>query len=380
MKLSEMKLRGLLSVSCLLLVGAMPQELPEPSDSENPSELSLGMMRLREQCEAEDFEAARASGLELLAPNQFAGWRRELELEGSKVIAPLLNFSEPLIDLFRLSGYTREERAHVHFALGVVELSAGESQKAKREFGFALERAGQGELRLDAAYDLGTVSFLEGEAWRAQIPELGGQPPQPVPTNPGAAPAPEEEPPDPLEQARGHYLEARDQFVTCLRLDWQAADTRANTELVMRRLRELDEIERQREEQEQEQEQEDQESEDEEEQDDQEGEEGEQEENEESDQEDQQDSQEEQEQEEESEEEQEQEQPEPEEGEEQEEPEPSESEESEEEPEQQAGQEIFLTKEEVQRLLDKVKEHDKEGEELRARMNRQRRRPTARDW
>jgi Ca-activated chloride channel family protein len=162
-------------------------------------------------------------------------------------------------------------RARAHFALGVIAATRalenpeeGEPlrQAARDALHAARALAGPGTLRADATYDLGTLELLHAEEVRATLPELGGSavPPgaqalQGLP--PAAAPpgAQGEEQTDPLDEARALYREARTWLVERLRLDWQDADTRANLELVQRRLRELDEIEEQREEQQQEQEQ-----------------------------------------------------------------------------------------------------------------------------
>ena len=61
--------------------------------------------------------------------------------------------------------------------------------------------------------------------------------------------------PDPLQTARAAYLAAKEPLIERLRADWRDEDTRANLELIQRRLAELDEIERRREEQRQEQQQ-----------------------------------------------------------------------------------------------------------------------------
>ncbi len=374
MKVPEVKMHEICALSLLLV--ASPAEV-----GDERGELAAGLDSMEALHAAEDFDGARARALDLLAPNAFATWRRALELEGSDLVATSLDLAEPLIDLLRLNGLTEKNRAHVHFALGVVEQSAGELDVSIREFESARSRAGAGGLRCDAAYNMGTVLFLQGEAWRAQIPELGGQPaqsaPQP-PVSPGAPPVEPEEQPDPLEEAREKYLEARDEFIVALELNWQDPDTRANTELVMRRLRELEEIERQREEDQQDQQQEqDQDSDEEQDQQDQQD----QEDQEDQDSDEQQDQQDQQEEGEDSPED-----PEDPEGEEsqeeqqEEEPQQSEEAEPEEQEQPQSGQEVYLTREEVQRLLDKLERHEEQGEEIRARAQRQRQRPTARDW
>ncbi len=143
------------------------------------------------------------------------------------------------------------ELAELHFARGVVLLSRelepeGDPempdgfQPAERAFQSARALSGPGALRLDATYDLGLVHFHEGERAREQIPEVSGAALQPD-TAPGE---------DPLAQARGAYSNAKDVFLERLRADWRDEDTRANLELLQKRLKELDEIERQRKEEE----------------------------------------------------------------------------------------------------------------------------------
>ncbi len=161
------------------------------------------------------------------------------------------------------------ERAALAFGLGLAG-ARGEDPAAwpdaVQSFQSARALAGSGELRRRATYDAGVVDLQEGERRRAQIPEVAqrsgaGAPPAlatppalaPVPA-PGATPAPGAPPEDPLPAARAAYERARATLCERLRSDWKDADTRANLELVQRRLHELDEIERQREEQEKQQE------------------------------------------------------------------------------------------------------------------------------
>jgi hypothetical protein len=145
--------------------------------------------------------------------------------------------------------------AHQSYAKGL-ELAKQEQRTASaREFesvrAMTLDVT-QGDLRRAAIYNLGTLELQEGELWRAKLPELqknapaGALPLPPTPTPvPGANGGGAQEE-DPLEKARGHYTAARKHFIERLRIDWKDADTRANAELVTRRLAELDRIEQQR--------------------------------------------------------------------------------------------------------------------------------------
>lgn len=161
------------------------------------------------------------------------------------------------------------ERAEVWFARGFLafqqESDAPTTVPALLagvpSFESARALAGPGPLRLEATYDLGLAYLATGERWRAHLPEVAQRsdpplqvplPTPPPPSDPAAAP---EQAPDPLAQARVLYGLAKEALIERLRADWRDADTRANLELIQRRLRELDEIERQREEEQQEQQQ-----------------------------------------------------------------------------------------------------------------------------
>jgi len=128
------------------------------------------------------------------------------------------------------------------------EDAAGRLERAVRAFERA--RAAGGGASLDAVYDLGTLDLEIAESIRATIPEISGGPPPPPPSDKDAAGGKDDR--DPLELARAAYLAAREDLVERLRMGG-GEDARANVELVIRRLRELDELERQREEQQEQQ-------------------------------------------------------------------------------------------------------------------------------
>lgn len=259
---------------------------------------------------------------------------------------------------------TEADRAELHYVRGLLRARLGQIVGADEELGRARALGGPGETRLDAIYAQGWLDLALAEGIRSQIPEISGQtpaPPQP-PAGQGGAP---DQAPDTLELARKAYLLARGHFVERLTLDPEDPDTRANTELVIRRLRELDEIERAREEQEQQEEP-------------QEGSpEGEQQENDEA-----------------QEGEPEESEGEPSGSEEESEPEPSESEEQGEEGEPSASEETeltepaeereleerVLTQEEMMRLLQAFQQYQEQGAELREQNRRVRRERVDRDW
>jgi Ca-activated chloride channel family protein len=138
------------------------------------------------------------------------------------------------------SRWSELELAELHFARGVVAHGMGELQFAAADFSRAAVLSGGGELRRDATYDAGSALLAFAEAKRA---EAQAPPAPPAPSPPGAAsPQPQE---DPIEAQRRRYREARAAFVQGLRLDPTDEDTRADLELIVRRLRELDDQEEQ---------------------------------------------------------------------------------------------------------------------------------------
>ncbi len=225
---------------------------------------SAGLAEIRSQAEAGVLAGALEISERLVAPNaplrwieslaQAGGWRARL---GAAV--------EGVLDPLDLLGPPPAVRAEAHFARAVaLQRAAAHEEAGKRaglrglaaqSFDRARILAGPGELRAVAAYGRAWTALDAAEELRGKIPEIAGTagappPPAPAPGTPGARGA---EPPDPLALARAAYVEAREQFIERLRLDWRDADSQANTELIQRRLRELDAIEKQREEQKQEQ-------------------------------------------------------------------------------------------------------------------------------
>jgi hypothetical protein len=154
------------------------------------------------------------------------------------------------------------ERAEGSYLLGVARERAADRAGAVAAFRSGAALAGPGELRLDSLYDAGAVLLADAEELRLRVSEvrskLGLPPLDPQPGAAGLAPLPAakgKDQPDDLELARMRYREARAELALRLRAGPGDIDTRANLELIQRRLRELDAIEREREQQEQEQQQ-----------------------------------------------------------------------------------------------------------------------------
>ncbi|MDP6763518.1 MAG: hypothetical protein QF903_15085 [Planctomycetota bacterium] len=332
-------------------------------------DLAEGLARIEERTAAGELERATALVDELLAPTAFERWRASLEAEGSRVLAGAVDLCAPAVERLGLGALPEPVRGELFYARGLVRLEAEDAPGALRGFDLARSLGGPGGLRLDATYDLGVTAFLEGEEWRGLLLDQPAGRPGLI----GAAPAPDGEQPDPLAEARAAYLRAREHLVERLRADWRDANTRANVELVQRRLRWLDEEqERQQEQQEQDEQDSEEDSSDAQPEGEQEGdpsedgeqsaEEGDGEENEEGEQE--------------------------QEGEERPDEDRSaddgESSEDAQGDGEEAGtaepQEVYLTREEVQRMLEKLAEHEEQGEEVKARLYRNRRQRVERDW
>lgn len=312
-------------------------------------------------------------------------------------------------------------RARVSFAKGVVLAEEREDSPvttALEPFRRARVLAGRTGLRLDAQYNGAWVELDVAEQAFRRV-EASLQPAAPAGTPPGmapAAPAADDEAPsfeELLAAARTAYHQARERFIQRLSADWRDEDTRANLEWIQRRLDELDELEQQQEEQEQQEQQDQQDqknqdsedSSDENEQDpeqqdsqdeNQESQDSENQDGQDSDNQDQQQPSDEQEQDEPEEpSEEDLENPDP--GEEPTEPEEAPAPPEPSDPENASGEqeasepeapqpldreatEEFLTKEEMQRLLDRLEEQEREGERVRAALRKARRVPVERDW
>ncbi len=228
---------------------APPVEPPPEAPAFEPYDKSLaeGLDEVRDLSGAKKFDDAYALCGRLLAPTRFDAWR-ERQLAEAGGMKRVVEAATPAFDWLGVSGLSPEERAAVHYAEGVVASTAGDHAHAEPVFQSARSLAGPSDVRLASIYNLGVNALLDGEVERAKIPELQGGQAAPQAAPPAAAPgAPP--PPDPLDLARAAYVRAKTHLVERVRAQWDDADTRANIELVQRRLKELDEIQKKREEQ-----------------------------------------------------------------------------------------------------------------------------------
>ncbi len=220
-----------------------------------PGTFADGFAQIRTFAEKQQLESAARVADALLAPNSFLRGKQAWSERGgwrAHVVAAV----DPLLDMAGWNGLEPDVRAEVWYAKGVIATLAKDRETAEADLWKARGMTSDASLQRDTIYDLGTLSLQAGEEERAKLPEVSGKqaaPPTPVPSAPGAQPAGPggAQPPDPLQLARAAYLLARDRFVERLRDDWQDADTQANVELCLKRLRELDDIEKKRKEEEQ---------------------------------------------------------------------------------------------------------------------------------
>jgi hypothetical protein len=351
-----------LAVLALLALQGAPMQAPSPGQA-----VDQALEAAPAEPTVEPYPGPLAQGLDELTASARADEReRALGLAASLLASPQVGaLSEP-------------QRARLRYDVGLARAFCGAYDDAVGDLRAAAGLAGPGELREDSLYAAGTARLLAAEEMRLKVPEiakeLGLDPPMPPGMVPGGPPIPDPSAPDPLELARTAYLSARSELLTRVKLDWRDEDTRANLELVARRLRELDEIERQRKEEQQQQQQQQQEQQDKQDQQKQD-----------QPQDQKQDPSQEQQPPEEQQGDPEQEPPKPEEGEQPPEPEkeePSEQQEDEQAPKPDPSklEERVLSKEEVQRLLDRLQEIEEQAQALRAFLRDRRRVPVEKDW
>ncbi len=212
--------------------GALPGSTPQAADAPQSKALPAfsGTLRdarveLQQLCERAEHESAAQLADSVLASPQ---WSAALE----------------------------RERAEFHFAQGVARGAAQAYVEASQAAHAARGLAGSSELGLDSAYNAGTFRLMHAEALRREIPQIREQLQLPPLAQPPAGGAPMGPPgaetaSDPIATARAAYVAARGDLIERWRADPAHVDTRANLELVARRLRELDELERQREQEQQ---------------------------------------------------------------------------------------------------------------------------------
>lgn len=210
---------------------------------------SEGVDRVRAQAGAEEWDAALETCNQLLAPDTYERLRGSSDGGPTTLVDRVLSPLDGALQSLGVERLSPADRALVHYQRGLILVNKGDLAGALEDLSLARSSGGAGAVRRDAVYALGTLNLMVGEVLRQQIPEISGAPPTPS-SPPGGGQG--EEAPDPLVVARTAYSLARAHLIERLRLDWRDGDSRANMELVQRRLRELDAIERQREEQSQE--------------------------------------------------------------------------------------------------------------------------------
>lgn len=237
--------------------GSAPEATPAPIVPAYPGTFDEGFAEIRAHADKKEFEQALATADALLAPNAFLRWRDARRAQGGWR-AWIANKFDPLLDTAGWNGLPSAARAELWFAKGVVhelaEKPAGadvaKSRAAAEEaYAQALALAGSLDVGRDALYDLGTLALRIGEEERAKLPEVSGKSAAAAPPMMSAPGGADAKAPDPLELARAAYMKARAHYVDRLKVGALDPDTQANTELVMKRLRELDEIQKKREEQ-----------------------------------------------------------------------------------------------------------------------------------
>ncbi|MEY2807001.1 MAG: hypothetical protein RIR65_1418 [Planctomycetota bacterium] len=329
---------------------------PEPARVEPWSAgLSNGLEELERRIAAGDHAGVRDLVRRLEAPDALARRRAEWIAAGAWR-ASALRAIDPAIELLRLRPRAAAIAGELALVDGVAAL--GLEQWEQAQAAFLLARAeGSGATRLEAVDALADLELAAAEALRPgpdgsapAAAQVATPPGGANPNAPASAAGPAE---DPIAKARAAYLVARARLVERLRLERHDADARANLELVQRRLEELRRLEEQRRREEEERRREQQEQQDKDKDKD--------------------------EQERQPEDQQGQDQQEQPEEEQQDQRQPSEADESKAD-DQAPKPAAAMSKEEAQKLLDKLKELEEKGEELRATLLKDRRQKVDKDW
>lgn len=220
-----MNLRNLSLLAAACALGAQTPQTPAPNPAAYAGTVREARARLRELAESAQHEEAAA-------------------------------FAESVLAAPTWSTAAESERAEFWFAVGVARGAAQAYPQAADAAHAARGLSGSNELGLASAYNAGAFRLAHAEQLRREIPQIRERLKLPPVAAPGSAqlggapqgPVGQETASDPIAVARGAYLAARADLIE----RWRAgpdADTCANLELVVRRLRELDELERQNEEQ-----------------------------------------------------------------------------------------------------------------------------------
>ncbi len=205
-------------------------------------DLADGFAKLRAAAEAKKLDEALGWGDAMLAPNGWQSLRTKWETDHAWTRAGF-ELAEPLVSVAGFGGPTEVVRGEIHYAEGVALALSEQDVEAAAHFRTALALGGPGDLRLDAGYDVASLALGEAEHARSEMQQ---QSQQPQPPNASLA-QPSTATKDPLTELEGRYRAAKELFLDRLRADWRDVDTRANLELIQRRLRE---IQKQRQEQE----------------------------------------------------------------------------------------------------------------------------------
>jgi len=195
------------------------------------------------------------------APTAYSGSLREArvrlrELAEAAQHEQAAAFAESAFAAPAWGAASEREQAEFWFAVGVARGAAQAYPQAADAAHAARGLSGSNELGLASAFNAGAFRLVHAERLRQDIPQIRERlklPPLAASANPQLGGAPQgpvgqETASDPIQVARGAYLAARADLIE----RWRAgpdADTCANLELIVRRLRELDELERQNEEQ-----------------------------------------------------------------------------------------------------------------------------------
>ncbi len=254
-----------LTFACLLLLvapgvasrqdGPAPKTEPDQATAEEAQPVAPFAGSLAQSHEQmiqihkdQDITQAEIFAQSLLAPRAVDRAQAWLERHTGILGARASSWVRELLPWLGFELRSAEQQATVHYDLGCLQSAEGLGAEATQSFQTATYLT-PGPVRLDATYNLGCLDLEQAEEYFDQIPEVHGR--TRSATSPGFMPgkkglADDEEEPDYLKLARGGYEDALEDFTQRLKLDWRSPDTRANVEWIMRRMDKLDEIEEER--------------------------------------------------------------------------------------------------------------------------------------
>ena len=230
-----------------------PAQVPSEEAADEPApiqafagSLEAGLAEMQRRAQEINIADAEEFAQRLMVPKRLDRVQSWLQEHAGFLGARGQGMTLDFLDWLGLASRTAEQRAVVHYDLGLLQAQAEAREPARASFESSIYLAA-GPTRELGTYNLGCLDLTAAEELFQQIPEVHGRTRSAM--SPGFVPSTQqgdEEEPDYLKLSRAKYKAALGHFVQRLRLNWQDADTRANVEWIQNRLEELRKIEEKR--------------------------------------------------------------------------------------------------------------------------------------